>query len=148
MLYFSSRKDLFFFIIFGGFIFFLIWVYFYEGKPVGGLIINASISGFLLWIWFGTGYRIEGETIKISFGPFRGKINIHEIKTIRRTTHPFTSPSLALKKLEIATSSYDVTYVSPKKEQQFIAALLQVNSMIRLENLEREIDGEKSSKHE
>lgn len=135
-MYFASRKDLLFFCIIWGIIFFLGWMYFYDVASVTNFIMSTCLIAFLLWIWFGTGYRIEGSMLKVTFGPFREKIAIHDITAIRRAHHPFTSPSLALRKLEITTSTHDVTYVSPKEEDAFLRALLEVNSEIRVDGMD------------
>lgn len=142
-MYFPTRKDIWFFLIIWGFIFFIIFIYIFGGEPIGwqliayksllSYIISALILALLLWIWFGTGYKLEGECLKVRYGPFRSKIKIEEIKNIRKTKNPFTAPSLSVKRLEIMYGKYDVINVSPKNENKFIHFLVTANPHIQID---------------
>ncbi|WP_438317028.1 PH domain-containing protein [Sporosarcina sp. FA9] len=147
-MYFPTKKDVWFSIIIWGFILFMILIYIFGGEPVGwqlityksipGYIIGALIITLLLWIWFGTGYKIEGEFLKVRYGPFKSKINIKEIKVIRRTKNPFTAPALSVDRLEIQFSKFDVINISPKSESQLIHSLLAINPHIQLDDISLE----------
>ncbi|MFD1928931.1 PH domain-containing protein [Sporosarcina siberiensis] len=149
-MYFPTKKDIWFSIIIFGFILFMILIYIFGGEPIGwqlityksipGYIIGASIVTLLLWIWFGTGYKIEGEFLKVRYGPFKSKINIKEIKTIRRTKSPLTAPALSVDRLEIRFSKYDVINISPKSESELIHSLLAINPKIQLDDISLELN--------
>ncbi|MCG7344910.1 PH domain-containing protein [Sporosarcina sp. ACRSL] len=142
-MYFPSKKDIWFFLAIWGFIFFIIFIYIFGGEPIGwqivtyksvlGYIGSAMMIALLLWVWFGTGYRIEGDIMKIRYGPFRSKIAISDITKIRKTTSPFTAPSLSVDRLEILYGKYDVVNVSPKKVDEFIRELVSRNPHIQVD---------------
>lgn len=123
----------------------MILIYIFGGEPIGwqlityksipGYIIGALILTLLLWIWFGTGYKIEGKFLKVRYGPFKSKINIKEIKIIRRTKNPFTAPALSVDRLEILFNKYDVINISPKNEGELIHRLLAINPHIHLDDI-------------
>ncbi|MYL45720.1 hypothetical protein GLV94_08675 [Virgibacillus halodenitrificans] len=149
-MYFSSKKDIWFFLIIWGIILFIILIYIFGGEPIGwqlvtyksspGYIIGALILTLLLWIWFGTGYRVEGEFLKVRYGPFNSKIRIKEIKKIRRTKNPFTAPALSVDRLEILFGKFDVINISPKSKSEFIYSLLTINPNIQLDDISLESD--------
>lgn len=140
-MYFSSKKDIWFFLIFWGFILFIIFFYIFGGEPFGwqiityksvpGYIISALMIGILLWMWFTTGYKIEKDMIEVKSGPFNSTIKIEEIKKINITKNPITAPALAIDRLEITYGKYKVIYVSPKKEREFLDLLLTINPRIQ-----------------
>ncbi|MFC0015339.1 MULTISPECIES: PH domain-containing protein [Allobacillus] len=147
-MYFPSKKDLFFIIVFWGIILFLVGVYFVGGEPDGyqlitydsliGIIINVLLIGFLLWIWFGTGYLVEDGTIVIRSGPFKSTVPIDEIKKLRKTKSPFSAPALSIDRMEILYGHYKVALISPDHEEKFVAMLLEVNPRIELDEKLRE----------
>lgn len=142
ILYFSSKKDVWFFLIIWGVIIFIILANLFDSEPIGlqhitnniwEYIMGALIIGFLLWLWFGTGYKLEEGLIKIYFGPFRSKIMIQEIKSLRKTKNPLSAPALSINRLEILYGQYNVTMISPKNENAFIRLLLNENPDIKLD---------------
>lgn len=141
-MYFSSKKDVWFFLIIWGVIIFIILANLFDSEPIGlqhitnniwEYIMGALIIGFLLWLWFGTGYKLEEGLIKIYFGPFRSKIMIQEIKSLRKTKNPLSAPALSINRLEILYGQYNVTMISPKNENAFIRLLLNENPDIKLD---------------
>src|SRR5699024_8107421 len=148
LMYFPTKKDIWFYLMIWGVILFIILIYIFGGDPVGmqfityksiaGYIISALILVLLLWIWFGTGYKIDGEFLKVSYGPFKSKLKIKEIKKIRRTKNPFTAPALSVDRLEILFGQYNVINISPKNESGLIHSLLAINPNIHLEDISTE----------
>lgn len=123
----------------------MILIYIFGGEPGGwqlityksilGYIISALLLILLLWIWFGTGYEIEKAVLKVRSGPFKSKIEIKEIKKIRKTKNPFTAPALSVDRLEILYSNYEVINISPKNEAAFVHHLLAVNPNIQVDDI-------------
>ncbi|MFB9973325.1 hypothetical protein FPQ10_05850 [Allobacillus sp. SKP2-8] len=142
-MYFPSKKDLLFFLIFWGIILFLVGVYFVGGEPSGfqliaydsliGIIINVLLIGFLLWIWFGTGYLVEDGKIVIRSGPFKTTVPIGEIKKLSKTKNPFSAPALSINRMEILYGHYKVALISPDHEEKFVVMLLEENPRIELD---------------
>ncbi len=142
-MYFPSKKDIWFFLMFWGIILFMIFIYFFDSDPGGfqtitytsvfGLLIHLSIIGLLLWMWFGTGYMVKDDFIKVQFGPFKSTVRIDEIQKLRRTKSPFTAPALSVDRIEILYGKYNVINLSPKNEHEFIQLLLTANPHIQID---------------
>ena len=99
-------------------------------KPWIKVAILSSIGLFLLWIWFKTGYTIEEGLVTIQVGPFKKKIRIEEIESIRETKNPFSSPALSSDKLEINYARFETVAISPKDKTEFVRQLLVQNPAI------------------
>ena len=144
-MYFPSKKDIWFFLIYWGLMAIIVLLYIFGGEPVGlqlityksmlGYFFTSVIIIFLLWIWFGTGYKIEDGLLQIRYGPLRSQIKIEEITKIRRTKNPFTAPALSIYRLQITYGKYEVVDISPKDEKAFLNALLKKNPTIKLEDI-------------
>ena len=96
------------------------------------IAILSAIGLFLLWIWFKTGYTIEDGLVTIQVGPFKKKIRIEEIQSIRETKNPFSSPALSVDKLEINYARFETVAISPKNKKAFVRLLLKQNPAIKM----------------
>lgn len=142
-MYFPSKKDIWFGLIFWGLILFILSIYIFGSDPFGmqlitynsllGTIISVLIIGLLLWMWFGTGYKINGGLLNNHSGPFRSKVRIEEIKKLSKIKSPFTAPALSIDRIEILYGHYEVIHVSPKNEDEFIQLLVKENPNIQLD---------------
>lgn len=93
-------------------------------------IIMLFTSAMLMWIWFGTKYYILDEVLIIKCGPFKEKIKISNIKSIKKTRNHFSSPSLSLDRIEIRHGYSGISLISPKDENNFIKLILNKNTNI------------------
>ncbi|WP_354019394.1 PH domain-containing protein [Fictibacillus halophilus] len=98
------------------------------------IVFLFPIGFGLLWIWFNTGYVIDNKFLKIQYGPFRWKILISEIHSIRETKNPFTAPALSIDKLEINYANFNTIAISPENKNEFLFHLRKLNSNINTEN--------------
>lgn len=139
---FESKKDIWFIIIIWGTIigFTLISIFgigngqsSIVGEVIGYVVMGLTIS-LLLWVWFGTGYIIYEEDIKIKSGPLRTTIKINEIQKIRKAKNPLSAPALAIDRLEIMYGKFNVAYISPRHEKEFIQVLIEKNPQIQLDD--------------
>ncbi|WHY88812.1 PH domain-containing protein [Neobacillus novalis] len=103
-----------------------------KGEMITAILVCGLTSGFIMWCWFGTYYEIIGSQLKVVGGPFRWKIDIMAIKSIRKTRNPLSSPALSLNRLEIQYAKWTTILISPKHEEQFCAELRKINSKIDL----------------
>lgn len=101
------------------------------GDPVGAIIVGAVIL-LLLSIWFRTSYEIKDGRLFITSGPYYKSIPIDRITSVRKTTNPFTSPSLTTRKLEIQFGTHGVVSVGPEDRDKLIRALREVNPEIEV----------------
>ena len=101
----------------------------------GGWFINGlllTISCLVAWIWFATNYHISDDLLLIRCGPFKEKIKIEDIKSIKKTRNPISSAALSLDRMEIRYGDYGMTIISPKHEEEFINLLLIQNNTINI----------------
>ena len=102
------------------------------------IVICVVSAVLLLWILLGTNYSIEGSYLKYKSGPLKGKIDIFRIHTIEHQKKGIVSsnlkPALGSKGLIIKYNKFDDIYISPKKKQEFINALLEINSHIEVKH--------------
>ncbi|SOC44383.1 PH domain-containing protein [Ureibacillus acetophenoni] len=132
---FTSKRDLFFGIIFFGLIVLFAWgIYESSQEPqnIFGIIIMSIMILLLSYIWVFTSYKIEEDILKITFGPFKKSIDIKEITTIRYTKNPFVAPALSINRLEINYGKYETISVSPSNPKQFLIGLQKINSHIQM----------------
>jgi len=98
------------------------------------IVILSPIGFCLMWIWFKTGYTIRDNFLKIQYGPFKWKIKINEIDSIRETRNPFTAPALSMDKVEINYAKFKTVAISPKDKFEFISQLRKKNSNINVKD--------------
>jgi hypothetical protein len=87
-------------------------------------VVMILIILFAGWIWFGTGYEISEEELKISCGPFRQRILLQEIREIKRTRSPLSSPACSLDRMEIKFGKSKRVMISPADREGFIKMLI------------------------
>lgn len=112
-------------------IFFTIIRFIANGLHIVSDVVALSIILFLLWTWFGTGYRIDKEILKVQSGPLRQSIHIRSIHKISKEKSLLSAPALARDRLVLHYENYEMTYLSPKREEEFIAVLLEINPNIQ-----------------
>jgi hypothetical protein len=78
---------------------------------------------FMLWGCFTTHYLLNDTHLIIRYGPFKKKIPLDRITSVKKTSNPLSSPALSLKRLEISYNTYDMVLISPKNRDEFITLL-------------------------
>ena len=109
----------------------------YEGiitEDLTLVLIFAGINILLVWMFAITNYTIEGDVLVIRCGFFaKQKIAISDITSIEKTNNPLSAPALSLKRLEIKYGkNYDYALISPVRREEFVAALCEINTEIRV----------------
>lgn len=99
-----------------------------------GIIIAVIILCFIGSIWFHTRYIIQDELLVIKYGFIKQTININDIKSFRKTTNPFVSPSLSIHRIELTYGRYDTVQVSPKEIKFFVETLQEKNPDIQVKD--------------
>ena len=98
--------------------------------------IMITIILALIWILLDTKYILKENKIFYNSGPFRGTIDIKNIRKIQHHSGiivPVTfKPALNTKGLIIHYNSFDDIYISPKQEDLFLKELLKVNPNIEI----------------
>jgi len=134
---FTSKKDIFYFLIIWGAIIFgslsVIFDFSLSANSIFGAILGLLAVGLLIWVWFGTNYRVGNEYIEIKYGPFKEKFSIQDINEIGKRKSILITPALAIDRVLLRYGRYGEILISPKKEREFVDLLLTKNPRIILE---------------
>ena len=102
-------------------------VYFYSLTILIIFILSVLHS---LWIWNSTVYKIENGELYIKSWILRRKIDIQNIKEIKKTKNVWSSYALSTERLEISENGKSTYYVAPLEFKLFIEELKKYNSNI------------------
>lgn len=95
---------------------------------VGILVVAALVligAALPLWLFISTKYIVNENELTVQSGPFKWKINIQEIKEVKKTRNPLSSPALSLNRLLITYENNKQIMVSPKERALFIESINQ-----------------------
>jgi hypothetical protein len=81
------------------------------------LILVPSIV-LVLWIWLRTGYTLTGTLLLVRCGPFRWRIALAAVESVKRTHNPLSSPALSLDRLAIVYGRRSLM-ISPDNADEF-----------------------------
>lgn len=87
-----------------------------------GFSLLASV-GLPIWVLLTTDYRVEGPTLAIRSGPFKWKVPLSEIDSVRESRSWLSSPALSLRRLEVRYGAGKSILVSPKDREGFLRAI-------------------------
>ena len=94
--------------------------------------ILMPIYALILQTFIRTDYIIENEKLKIKCGFLINiKINISEIKEIRKTSSLISSPAPSFDRIEIKYGKYNEVIISPKDKFTFAKDLTMINPTIK-----------------
>lgn len=100
--------------------------------------INLIITSFLFWTYKRTFYILKNNQLIWKSGPFKGTIEIKNINKIEYhkgiIVPTIWKPALSHIGLIITYNKYDDIYISPEKQQEFIATLQRLNPNITFKN--------------
>jgi hypothetical protein len=101
---------------------------------IGLYTITISASLLMLSFWFQTYYEIDDEYVYYRMGPFKGKIPIKSIRSVKKhAARSFYSPSLSYDLVLITYNVYDDISLSPQDQDGFVVALRIMNKNIVIE---------------
>ncbi len=87
------------------------------------LLFCVLLPLFILWGCLTTYYLFSDNHLIIRYGPFKKRIPLDTITSVKKTSNPLSSPALSLKRLEISYNTYDMVLISPKDREKFISIL-------------------------
>jgi hypothetical protein len=94
-----------------------------------GILIPSY--AFIVYLFFNTEYRIENNELIIKCGfLFEQKIDIKEIKTLKKTTNLISSPAPSFDRIEIKYGKFDEVLISLKDKVSFAKDLTKINPKI------------------
>jgi len=88
------------------------------GVPI--ILLGAVLP---LWLLVSTNYRITDQNLLIRSGPFRWRIPIREIRSVRPTRNARSSPALSLDRLLITYGCGQSCMISPSDKEGFLDEL-------------------------
>jgi hypothetical protein len=97
--------------------------------PLGGveaaiaIVSLCAAGGLMAWFLVSTFYQVEGEALLIRCGPFRWRIPLADIKSVRESRSVESSPALSMKRLRIDYGMGDSILVSPANRAGFLKAI-------------------------
>ena len=108
---------------------------FFEDFNVGSVFIFFVI-GLTVWlvldIYFRTYYLVEEDIVRVVSGPFRWKVPISEITSIRATKSILSSPALSMNRLELKYGKYKYIIISPEDKHGFVEEIVKRNDKVQV----------------
>jgi len=96
-----------------------------QGDPAAlwftpALLFPAALP---LWLLRTTDYTITDTHLRIRCGPFRWNVPLADVRAVRPTRNPLSSPALSLDRLRIEYSRSLAVMVSPDDKEGFLSEL-------------------------
>jgi hypothetical protein len=99
-----------------------------HGRIWPGLIITILVAAFVTYMLKTTYYLIDEKLLIIHCGFFKpDQIDIAEIKSIRPSNNPISSPAASLDRLEIKYGKNQFILISPRDKVSFIKEIIRIN---------------------
>jgi hypothetical protein len=86
--------------------------------------LEVLIVAFIGWTYRGTRYLVTDREVIARSGPFRWRIEIAGIESIRPSRNPASSPAMSLDRLEIRYGGGRRLLISPKDQKGFLEAVV------------------------
>ncbi len=87
-------------------------------------IIALLAVGFMLWTLYGIRYTLTDAALMIRCGPFRYRVPLDRIESVRPTRNPLSSPAASLDRLRIEwNKGRRRIMVSPLQKKEFMRDL-------------------------
>ncbi len=93
-----------------------------------------------LYIGYSIKYFISDDFLTVKALGYSKRIPIDEIKSIKRSYNPLSSPATSIRRLEVNYGKGQSVLISPKNENRFLRNLLDLNP-----NIEMKVDSFKNT---
>ncbi len=87
------------------------------------ILAMIGIVALMVWLLLGTHYTVDRGIIRIVSGPFRWKVPVEDITSVRATRNPLSSPALSLDRLSIRYGKRRRIMISPADKAGFLKAI-------------------------
>lgn len=128
---FASRIDSWLVLVLGGTAVAVLWGLRHvlarpDAAAVGvALVVIALGVGLPLWLLASTWYELADGHLLVRCGPFRTRIALDQIRSVKPSRSLASAPALSLDRLAIAYGRFGTVLISPRDKAGFIAALRQ-----------------------
>ena len=105
-----------------------------RAPSIGFVIAILTFAG----LWYSiatTGYIVNGQHLIVRFGPFKTRVPLASIHTLRATTSILSAPALSSKRIEVRASNGASVMISPKDSAGFVDAIRRAVPAVRVEGL-------------
>ena len=100
---------------------------------VGLLVASAFFAG--AWYCIATThYTIEREQLIVAWGPFRSRVPLRTIHTLRATRSILSAPANSLDRMEVQSTGGRVV-ISPRDKRGFVAAIRERVPTVKIEGI-------------
>lgn len=86
--------------------------------------LEALVLGFISWTFRSTRYLVGDREVIVRSGPFRWRIEIATIESVRPSRNPLSSPALSLDRLEVRYGRGRALLISPEDRTGFLDAIV------------------------
>ena len=86
--------------------------------------IEVLLFGFISWTFRSTRYEVTDREVIARSGPFRWRIEIATIESVRPSRNPASSPAMSLDRLEVRYGHGRTLLVSPADRIDFLDAIV------------------------
>ena len=96
------------------------------GDPLattGLLLLMIGVTGLMVWLLVGTHYTVDRGYLRIVSGPFRWRVPIEDITSVKRTRNPLSSPALSLDRIMIRYGKRRRIMISPADRKGLLKAI-------------------------
>ncbi|NIV17829.1 MAG: hypothetical protein GWN47_05330 [Woeseiaceae bacterium] len=89
------------------------------------IVIFACLLAMAVFaaVIFGTSYAVDRGVLTIRCGPFRWKVKLDEIRSVKATRNPLSSPALSLDRIRIFHGEGRSVMISPADKKGFLKAI-------------------------
>ena len=87
------------------------------------ILVMIGVVALMLWLLLGTHYTVDRGLVRIVSGPFRWKVPVAEITSVKATRNPLSSPALSLDRLSIRYGKRRRIMISPADKAGFLKAI-------------------------
>jgi len=75
------------------------------------------------WVFLSTRYELDDRELRVRSGPFRWRVPLGSLETVRPTRNPLSSPALSLDRLELKYGGGRTLLISPAERDRFLTDL-------------------------
>ncbi len=93
--------------------------------------ILAAAALFVVWVWSTTDYTVTSGELLVRSGPFHWRVPLADIREVKPTRNPLSSPALSLDRLEVRYR-HGMLLISPEDKDGFLRSLVDRTSHLEL----------------
>jgi len=84
------------------------------------ILLGAALPA---WVLAATDYTLTDTALRVRSGPFRWRVPLDQVRSIRPTRNPLSSPALSLDRLRLEYGGRKWLMISPKDQEAFLREL-------------------------